>query len=127
MVLESTMLASPRVTLQAVIISRANPNITLTTTLWTLLIDHAITWADQGWGGFVNGESVIYVSPTLNKTAATEAMKPLIEFGQNVMNAGVTGASVVVAEFPSYYSFFQAFANVKSSVRLSENPHLTCI
>ncbi|ETW77615.1 hypothetical protein HETIRDRAFT_421727 [Heterobasidion irregulare TC 32-1] len=114
-VLESTMLASPRVTLQAVIISWANPNITLTTTLWTLLIDHAITWADQGWGGFVNGESVIYVSPTLNKTAATEAMKPLIEFGQNVTNAGVTGASVVVAEFPSYYSFFQAFANVKSS------------
>lgn len=105
--MESTMLASPQVTLPAVIVS-FSPNATLTKALWTILVDNGVQWANEGWGGLANSGTAIYVNPTLTPSDAATSMAPLIQFGQMLVDAGVSGANVVVTTFPSYGTFFDA-------------------
>ncbi|THH16525.1 hypothetical protein EW146_g4120 [Bondarzewia mesenterica] len=114
-VLESTTLASPQVTLQVVVVTWTNPNATLTESLWSILVDNAEKWANEGWGGFVAGQSVIYITPTLDKNQAAESMKPVIDFGEKVMQDGVVGAQLLALEFPSWYTFFDTFASTDSA------------
>ncbi|KZP23305.1 FAD binding domain-containing protein [Athelia psychrophila] len=106
-VLESTMLASPQVTLQAVIVS-FSPNATLTQALWTIFVDNGVQWANAGWGGFANSDNAIYVNPKLTPSDAATSMAPLIQFGQKLVDAGVPGANVVITTFPSFGAFFDA-------------------
>lgn len=114
-VLESTTLASPPVTLQVVVVTWTNPNSTLTESLWSILVDNAVKWADEGWGGFVAGQSVIYLTPKLNKEQAAESMKPVIDFGGKLKQDGVAGAQLLILEFPTWYTFFNTFANTDSA------------
>lgn len=116
--LESTTLASPPVTLQVVVVTWTNPNSTLTESLWSILVDNAVKWADEGWGGFVAGQSVIYLTPVLNKEQASESMEPVIDFGGKLEQDGVAGAQLLVLEFPSWYTFFNTFASTDSAVRV---------
>ncbi|KDQ50497.1 hypothetical protein JAAARDRAFT_63111 [Jaapia argillacea MUCL 33604] len=107
-VLESTVLASPRVTLQVVVVEWAKPNAALTKSLWKILIDNGLTWASQGYGGFVAGESAVYITPILNPTESNATMKPLIEFGEQLVKDGVEGTEFLVGEFPSWGTFYDA-------------------
>lgn len=114
MVLESTILASPRVTLQVVIVGFQNPNTTLTEALWTILIDNGLKWAKEGWGGYATSELAILVSPVSDKAQAAKSMAPLLEFGQQLQDDGVVGAQAVSTEFSSWglssiYIFISSF------------------
>ncbi|KAJ7017040.1 hypothetical protein C8F04DRAFT_484826 [Mycena alexandri] len=108
-VLEATVLASPPVALQTVIISWAVPNRTLTAELWNILADNGLAWAADGWGGFSTAEVAILVNPTLNLGQATASMAPLIDFGNRLQQDGVSGVQVVVITFPTFLAFFNAF------------------
>lgn len=114
-VLESTILASPQVTLQAVVVS-FSPNATLTERLWTILVDNGIQWANDGWGGLANSETAIYITPTLSKDNAATSMAPLIQFGEELVDAQVIGAHVAVTTFPSYGTFFDFLASSEVAV-----------
>lgn len=118
-VLESTILASPRVTLQTVILSYTPPpsNSTLNKELWTILADNGLTWAKEGWGGFSTSGVAILINPNSTRQAATTSMAPLITFGQGLIAANVTGVQLLVTEFPSWMAFFDVFASSHVAVR----------
>ena len=113
-VLEATILASPRVTLQAVLVS-FTPNTTLNQQLWSILVQNGISWADQGWGGFGASGTAILINP--NPNATTSSLAPLIKFGQQLQAQGVPGAATIVTTFPSWNSFFTAFVSQNVAVR----------
>jgi hypothetical protein len=100
-VLESTVLASPRVTLQSVIVAFA-PNATLTQRLFDILVDNGLKWADDGFGGFATSETAILLTPKLNKQEAETSLAPLIEFGKWLKSVGVKGAFFAVVEYRSW-------------------------
>ncbi|KAF8625963.1 hypothetical protein AX17_006688 [Amanita inopinata Kibby_2008] len=107
-VLESTVLASPVVTLQTVIVT-FQPNATLTNDLWTILADNGLKWADEGWGGFSVATAAIMINPNMSASDAATSMQPLIQFGQNLQAQGVQGVQVIVTTFPTWKSFFDSF------------------
>jgi FAD/FMN-containing dehydrogenase len=109
-VLESTILASPQVTLQAVILS-FDANATLTKQLWTILVDNGIQWANDSWSGLADQKTAIYITPKLSKDEATQSMAPLIQFGQGLVDAKAAGVNFLVTTFPSYSAFFQVFTS----------------
>lgn len=119
-VLEATVLASPPVTLQVFVVLWENTYIKRTRNLWSILVDNAIKWADEGWGGFVNGQSAIYINPKLSKEEAAKSMAPLTTFGKKLVEserkAGRNETQVQVLEFPSWGTFFDAFASTDSAV-----------
>jgi hypothetical protein len=111
--LESSVLASPPVTLQTFILTFA-PNATLTEALFKILVDNGIKWAKDGFGGFATSEIAIYLTPKLTKAEAAASMAPLIEFGKRLERDGAKGARLIVVEFPTWGAFFESF--VKSNV-----------
>ncbi|KAJ7813344.1 hypothetical protein B0H14DRAFT_3750618 [Mycena olivaceomarginata] len=123
-VLEATLLASPAITLQAVIVSWSTPNRTLTAELWTVLADNGLKWAADGWGGFSMAELAILVNPVFDPVQAAASMAPLIDFGHRLKQDGVPGAQTVVTTFPSFLAFFDAFtlghvASVGTSIAIA--------
>ncbi|KAJ7089096.1 hypothetical protein C8R44DRAFT_648958 [Mycena epipterygia] len=123
-VLEATILASPAVSLQTVIISWSASNQTLTAELWTIMADNGLKWAADGWGGFSMAEIVILVNPVLDPVQAAASMAPLIAFGQRLQQDGIAGAQTLVTTFPTFLSFFNAFtlehvASVGTSIALA--------
>ncbi|KAF4562627.1 hypothetical protein EYR36_004021 [Pleurotus pulmonarius] len=113
-VTEATILASPQVTLQAVVVSfpRPTPGSNITQELFSIIVANSIRWADEGWGGLANGFTAIYVNPLISQAQAAESMKPLIDFGNRVkLENNMTSASIVATEFPSWGKFFNFFAN----------------
>ncbi|KAJ8509288.1 hypothetical protein ONZ45_g8527 [Pleurotus djamor] len=119
-VTEATILASPQVTLQAVILTFRKPTpgvpSNLTRDLFTVIVSNTVRWADEGWGGIANAHTAIYVNPLLTPEQGAVSMKPLIDFGHK-MQEGMKSTSdsgsarVVVTEFKSWGTFFNVFAN----------------
>jgi hypothetical protein len=118
-VLESTILASPRVTLQIVLVSftPTPSNSTLNKELWTILTDNGLKWANEGWGGSSISGLAILINPKLTKEEAAVSMEPLIAFGQRLVAEKVQGAQLLVAEFPSWKAFVNAFTKTDVAVR----------
>ncbi|KZT25422.1 FAD-binding domain-containing protein [Neolentinus lepideus HHB14362 ss-1] len=114
-VLESTTLASPPVTLQVYVVQWTNSNATLTSGLWSVLVENGLKWAEEGWGGFVDDKSAIYISPNLDTVRANASMSPLIAFGEQVVKDGIEGATLLVLQFPSWGTFFNTFAGDNSA------------
>ncbi|KAJ6583238.1 FAD-binding domain-containing protein [Mycena sp. CBHHK59/15] len=108
-VLEATMLASPAVELQAVIVSWGTDNTTLTAEMWRIMADNALAWATEGWGGLAQSNVAIFVNPTIGAAQAALSMAPLIYFGCKLQQAGVEGASTTVTTFPTFLSFYDTF------------------
>ncbi|KAJ7930362.1 hypothetical protein B0H13DRAFT_2228276 [Mycena leptocephala] len=94
-----------------VIVSWSTPNRTLTAELWTILADNGLKWAADGWGGFSMAELAILVNPVLDPVQAAASMAQLIDFGHRLQQDGVPGARAVVATFPSFLAFFDAFTS----------------
>ncbi|KAF9465354.1 hypothetical protein BDZ94DRAFT_1254349 [Collybia nuda] len=107
-VLESTILASPRVTLQTVIVTFKGTTES-NRELWTILTDNGLKWAEEGWGGFSTSGIAILINPKSTKTEAAMSMEPLIQFGKHLQDTGNTSAQIIVTEFPSWGAFFEAF------------------
>lgn len=111
-VLESTVLASPPVKLETVIVSfDPAANSTLTEELWTIMAENSVRWAEEGWGGISNKGVAIYINPRLDAGAAARSMAPLINFGQRLVAQNVTGAKTLVTTFPTWSSFFTTFSS----------------
>ncbi|KAG6826997.1 hypothetical protein H0H92_013612 [Tricholoma furcatifolium] len=107
-VLEATILASPRVTLQAAIVSFP-PATSRTQELWNILTENGLKWADEGWGGFSTSGVAILINPGLDKDATAKSMEPLIQFGKRLQSEGVEGSQAIITEFPSWGAFFNTF------------------
>ena len=114
-VLESTVLASPQVVLQAVIVSFSN-NSKATRQLWDIVVENAEKWTNDSWGGLVNANTAIYVTPKLSKSEAAQSMDPLIQFGRELIATNITGVELIVTTFPSYGSFFEHLSGSKVGV-----------
>ncbi|KAJ7609588.1 hypothetical protein DFH06DRAFT_1376205, partial [Mycena polygramma] len=108
-VLEATILASPPVTLQAVIVSWTDPNTSLNAELWTIMADNGLQWAADGWGGFSMAQLAILVNPVLDAGNANSSAGPLIAFAERMQDEGIAGAQTVVTTFPSFLAFFNTF------------------
>lgn len=115
-VLESTILASPRVTLQTVIMA-FSPNTTRTTELWNILADNGLKWANEGWGGFSTSGIAILINPKISAEQAAISMDPLVQFGKRLQSEGVIGTQTIVTEFPSWGAFFKTFTQDHVAVR----------
>ncbi|KAG8715253.1 hypothetical protein FRC08_010783 [Ceratobasidium sp. 394] len=48
----------------------------------SILVQNAVQWAKDGWGGYVYPTASILANPVLNATAAAKSLKPLIDFLQ---------------------------------------------
>ncbi|KAF9011630.1 FAD-binding domain-containing protein [Hymenopellis radicata] len=111
-VLESTSIASPPVTLQTVIVSfspTSDPS--LTEEMWSILVGNSAKWAEDGWGGISNQQAAIYINPVLDAAAAKASMAPLLAFGQRLVDEKIANASLIVTTFPTWYSFFAVFSS----------------
>ncbi|KAJ7272964.1 hypothetical protein C8J57DRAFT_1063477 [Mycena rebaudengoi] len=107
-VLESTMLVSPKVTIQAILVAFSPADSNLTRELYSIMLENGLHWADDGYGGYVSGGTAIYLTPKLSAAQHLVSMKPLIDFGKR-LNA--TGAGQLnILEFPSWLSFFNVLA-----------------
>ncbi|KAG6834590.1 hypothetical protein H0H93_008726, partial [Arthromyces matolae] len=110
-VLSSTILASPQVSLRALILS-VPPSSSRTKELWTILTDNGLRWAQEGWGGFSTSGVVILINPTkeMGMEEARTSVEPFLEFAKRLKEEeGVEGVSCVFTEFESWGGFFQAF------------------
>ncbi|ESK89354.1 isoamyl alcohol oxidase [Moniliophthora roreri MCA 2997] len=111
-VLESTVKASPQVTIQTAFVTFKTPNETLTKELWSTMTGNGLKWAKEGWGGIATSQIAIYINPKLSKEAAAQSMSPLIEFGKRVQKEHGDAAAVTsMTEFPSWAAYFEWFAN----------------
>ncbi|TFY82586.1 hypothetical protein EWM64_g1420 [Hericium alpestre] len=109
-VMESTMMASPPITLQVVALFWKIATDDLTRSFFSLLLDNTIQWSKDGWSGAVNDKSIIYVNPIQTQAQSNASIAPLINFGEKLIADRVPGAQLLVLEFPSWGKFFNTFA-----------------
>lgn len=103
-VTEATILASPPVKLQSLILTLKSPS--ATKRMWSILADNALKWADEGWGGFSTSQVVILINPKLSSQEARESLAPLIDFGKSLPADEV---ELDIIEFPTWGAFFDVF------------------
>ncbi|KAF8134776.1 FAD binding domain-containing protein [Mycena galopus ATCC 62051] len=110
-VLESSTLASPVVTVQAMLLSITAPSANFTEELYSIMLDNGLNWADDGYGGYVSGGTAVYLTPKLTPEEHAAAMAPMVDFGQR-LNASGAGTYELV-EFPTWLSFFNVFTETE--------------
>ncbi|KAK0206277.1 hypothetical protein DFS33DRAFT_1381395 [Desarmillaria ectypa] len=108
-VIESTILASPRVALQAVFVGYANLNATMQKQVVATQVENAVQWAEAGWGGASTPNGAVFINPKADEKSAARTMAPLINFVDSLVDDGVTGASITLTTFQSFASFYAAF------------------
>ncbi|KAJ7507300.1 isoamyl alcohol oxidase [Mycena galericulata] len=101
-VLESTFLAEPRMTLQV-----ASMSFTRTATNYQpflkLLVDESYKWGTEGWGGHMGPTNIINVNPLLTSEEAAESMKNVTAYVE------AQNGTVVLEELPSWEAFFTKY------------------
>lgn len=108
-VLDATILATPLVTIQSVIVAfGAKP--ALTKELWSIMVENAPQFVADGWGAMSRANVAVYVNPKLSKADAATSLAPIISFGERLKAENVTGATLAISEFPTFGSYFQFFA-----------------
>jgi hypothetical protein len=109
-VLESTTLASPQVSLQTLILT-FEPTVNITREMWTIMADNGLKWAEEGWGGLSSANAVILLNPKLSSSEAQASLAPLLDFGTRLQTANATTTNLIFTEFPSWFAFSEAFTN----------------
>ncbi|KAJ6610477.1 FAD-binding domain-containing protein [Mycena sp. CBHHK59/15] len=98
-VIESTILAEPRMKLQV-----ASMSFTKTATNYQpwlkLIVDQSYKWGMEGWGGHMTPTSLINVNPLLTPAEATASLKPVADY------VHAQNGTVVIEELPSWQAFF---------------------
>lgn len=102
-VMESTTLASLVTKIQSMSFSIQNANQTEVEDIFNIFVDNVAGWAKNGWGGGLQGLTLIYVNPVLDNASARETMAPMFEYA-----AKVEGASAVLTEYPTWGAYFEA-------------------
>ncbi|CAE6439638.1 unnamed protein product [Rhizoctonia solani] len=81
----------------------------------TILVDNAVRWAEEGWGGYVYTPAGIIANPLLNVSQAEESLKPMTDFFKTATdgfgNGAGSGASGQWAEYSSFLPLFTAIVD----------------
>lgn len=105
LVLESTHLVEPRLSMAVATVQLPSPdNRLLIAKFMDLLVDTAIDLAEDGWGGHIYGTRLVYVNPLI--TNVGKARRSLDRFVNFI--ASINGTFDVVIS-SSWYKFFQDF------------------
>ncbi|KAE9388272.1 hypothetical protein BT96DRAFT_947730 [Gymnopus androsaceus JB14] len=84
-VMESTVLTFPQLTLQVVLVSFSSTNGTaLTCGLLVTVVTNGIQRAEQGWGGVATSNVALNINPKMEVIEAVESMSSLIESGEKL-------------------------------------------
>ncbi|TFK67438.1 FAD-binding domain-containing protein [Pluteus cervinus] len=109
-VMEATVLADPVKRIQALFLSFKG-NDTVTRHVWSILVDNALNWSQDGWGGYSISDAVAFINPVLDKEKAAKSMKPLLEYANKLKgDHNVKDVNVVMMEFPTYNQWFDVFS-----------------
>ena len=73
-VLEASVIADPVVPIQVALLA-FNPAGNNTRAVWPLALDNQLKWSQDGWGGLLNKQQLLYVNPKLNASEAAVSMK----------------------------------------------------
>jgi hypothetical protein len=92
-------------------------DIGLTRELWSIYVENAVKWAEQGYGGVLLPNSIVFVNPYINASEAAATMEPVQAFYNRLVQANVTGAARYQLEMPSWMPFFKTFLAPNPAVR----------
>ncbi|RDX48015.1 FAD-binding domain-containing protein [Lentinus brumalis] len=102
-VIESTHRVEPLFPIQAAIISFTPSASTDLAAWYSLMVDNSYKWANEGWGGHIEGPSLIHTTPLLSHKEAKASMQPAVDF------ATAHNGTVTIEELPSYLAFFTKY------------------
>lgn len=101
------------------IVDAEGRDLSLTRSLWSVLLNNSLKWAQDGWGGYVTGNSALYINPVLSNDEAKESMKPLVDWASQLRSSLTTqmqnNVTIVEGEFGTWYHFFSMFADDNSA------------
>ncbi|CAE6373509.1 unnamed protein product [Rhizoctonia solani] len=79
---------------------------------FTILVENAVRWSQEGWGGYVYTPAGIIANPLLNASQAAESLKPITDFFKTATDGAGGGAGSggqgQWAEYSSFYPLFTA-------------------
>ncbi|PSS14859.1 hypothetical protein M430DRAFT_105128 [Amorphotheca resinae ATCC 22711] len=101
-VMEATHRVEPAITL-AVASIEYNQTQTNVYEWFEIIVNNALPWANQGWGGHYVYNNLVSVTPLLSLSSAIESMKPAADF------ARANNGTVVIETLPSWYSFYAKY------------------
>ncbi|KAJ7634764.1 FAD-binding domain-containing protein [Roridomyces roridus] len=107
-VLESTTLASPKMSLQVAFAAFSPNNTNATRGFYEVLAENSLRWAEQGFGGYIGPSQAIYVTPKLNSSETAATMQPLFAYMKSLA-PNDPGVQFFAVEVPSYGAFFDKF------------------
>ncbi|KAJ7754480.1 FAD-binding domain-containing protein [Mycena metata] len=107
-VLESTTLASPKLTLQVAFAAFSRTNTNATRGFYEVVVNNSVRWAEQGFGGYIEPFQALYVTPKLNSTESSATMQPLFDYVTSLAPTD-PGVEILSLELPSYGTFYQTF------------------
>ncbi|KAJ7089173.1 FAD-binding domain-containing protein [Mycena belliarum] len=118
-VMESTSLASPKMTLQVAFAHFSRNNTNATRGFYKVVAENSVRWAEQGFGGYIESFQALYVTPKLNSTEAAATMQPLFDYVK-ALAPNDPGVQILNLEVPSYGTFYQTFI-ANSGAPVGEN------
>ncbi|CEL58394.1 hypothetical protein RSOLAG1IB_08501 [Rhizoctonia solani AG-1 IB] len=81
----------------------------------TILVENAVRWSQEGWGGYVYTPAGIIANPLLNASQAAQSLKPITDFFKNATNGAGGGAgSGGQGQWDEYSSFLPLFTAIVS-------------
>ncbi|ELU44430.1 FAD binding domain-containing protein [Rhizoctonia solani AG-1 IA] len=81
----------------------------------TILVENAVRWSQEGWGGYVYTPAGIIANPLLNASQAAQSLKPITDFFKNVKNGAGGGAgSGAQGQWTEYSTFLPLFTAIVS-------------
>ncbi|KAK0227831.1 FAD-binding domain-containing protein [Armillaria fumosa] len=101
-VLESSMLVEPRMSLVVAAISFSQTAENGVPFL-KLLVDHTYRWGTEGWGGHMRSNGIINVNPLLTLEEARVSVQPIVDY------ALAQNGTATVEELPSWLTFFAKY------------------
>ncbi|KAH7335056.1 hypothetical protein B0J17DRAFT_720576 [Rhizoctonia solani] len=79
----------------------------------TILVENAVRWSEEGWGGYVYTPAGIIANPLLNASQAEESLKPMTDFFKTATNGVGGGAgSGALGQWAKYSSFLPLFTAI---------------
>ncbi|KAJ7291112.1 FAD-binding domain-containing protein [Mycena rebaudengoi] len=101
-VLETTILAEPRMRLQ--VASMLFPKTaTNYQPFLKLIVDQSLKWGKEGWGGHMGPNNIINVTPLLTNAQAVASLQPVTDYVK------AQNGTVVIEELPSWQAFFTKY------------------
>jgi hypothetical protein len=78
--------------------------------MWSIMVENALKWGDEGWGGYSKSDAVILLNPKLSQVDAQTSLAPLLDFGKQLQLEDPT-STLEFTEFHSYNAFIQTLTS----------------